>query len=163
MQQNFLSSLGFSFKLSRLPNTSFFIQSVNIPGVSIGIVDQPTPFKTLHLAGDKIEYDTFDVTIKMDEKLESFVEIYDWMKGLSHPEDFSQFKQLKDSQYSLYSDGTLLIFNSNSQPILEFSFSDMFPVSMSSISMDVSSAEPIFVTSSITFKHNGFKIKRLNG
>ena len=37
--KNFLSPLGFRFTIKKAPNLNFFVQSVNIPTLSLGTVD----------------------------------------------------------------------------------------------------------------------------
>jgi len=71
MQQNFLSPNGFRLTIKRLPNVSFFVQAAIIPGLSMGVTDSPSPFKNMKFAGDKIHYDTFSVTIRLDEYMNS--------------------------------------------------------------------------------------------
>ena len=64
---NFLSPIEFKLVLDRLPNVVFFVKSATIPGISAGSTDRPTPFKTLHEPGDKLQYDDLTVSIICDE------------------------------------------------------------------------------------------------
>ena len=163
MQQNFLSPTGFRFSIKRLPNVSFFIQSAQIPGLSMSPIEYATPFKTLAFAADKIQHETFTVTIRLDEYMASYNEIFDWMIGLTKPENFNQFKNLKNSDYGLYSDATLIILDSRQNPGLEVTFKDIFPVNLSSIQMDTTQSDINYITCDITFEHNGHEVKRIGG
>ena len=40
----FLSPVGFNFNIRKLPNTNYFVQAVNLPGVQLG----ETPFCLLY-------------------------------------------------------------------------------------------------------------------
>lgn len=163
MQQNFLAPTGFRFSIKRLPNVSFFIQSAQVPGLSMSAIEYPTPFKNLTFAADKLIHETFTITVRLDEYMDSYNEIYDWMVGLTKPENFNQFKDLKNSEYGLYSDATLIILDSKQNPGLEVTFKDIFPVSLSSIQMDTTQADINFITCDITFEHNGHEVKRIKG
>lgn len=44
---NFLSPLGFKFVLARAPNLNFFVTDVNLPSITLGFIETPTPFKIL--------------------------------------------------------------------------------------------------------------------
>jgi hypothetical protein len=162
MQQNFLSPLGFAFKIGRLPNVEFFVQGASVPGVSMGTTTSPTPFKSIHLAGDKLEYDPFTVTLRVDENMHSYEEILNWMIGLAKPSSFDEYKGLKNSDDGLYSDASLIILNSNQNPNIEFSFKKVFPTSLSNINMDVTAQGIVYVTCEVTFQHNGFELHRLH-
>lgn len=162
MQQNFLSPLGFAFKIKRLPNVEFFVQGASVPGVNMNETTSPTPFKNIHLAGDKLEYDPFTITIRVDENMHSYEEILNWMVGLTKPSSFEQYKALQNSDDGLYSDASLIIFNSSQNPNVEFSFEKVFPTSMSNINMDVTAQGIMYITCEVTFQHNGFKLHRFN-
>ncbi len=162
MQQNFLSPSGFAFKIKRIPNVEFFIQGATIPGLTMNETMSPTPFKTIHLAGDKLESDPFTVTIRIDENMNAYEEIMNWMVGLTKPSSFDQYKALQNSDDGLYSDASLIVLNSSQNPNVEFSFKKIFPISMSSISMDTTVQGITYVTCEVTFQHNGFELHRFN-
>lgn len=162
MQQNFLSPLGFAFKIKRLPNVEFFVQGASLPGMSMGSTTSPTPFKSIHLAGDKLETDPFSVTIRVDENMYAYEEILNWMWGLTKNNSFDQYKALQNSDDGLYSDASLILLNSSQNPNIEFSFKKVFPISMSNINMDVTAQGITYVTCEITFQHNGFELHRFH-
>lgn len=160
MQQNFLSPTGFKFTIKRLPNVSFFVQAATIPGISMNVTESPTPFTSIYFTGDKLTYDQFTVTVRVDEYMDSYNEIFDWMIGLAKPESFDQYKNLKNSTDGLYSDATLTVLNSRKNPAIEVSFKDMFPVSLGAIELDATESDVNYKTCDITFQHNGHSIKR---
>lgn len=50
-QQNFLAPNGFRFNMKRLPNISFFVQNINIPGLNMNADETPNPFTTIYRVG----------------------------------------------------------------------------------------------------------------
>lgn len=163
MQQNFLSPTGFRFLIKKLPNVSFFVQSVNIPSISLTPIEYPTPLKTLSFANDRLNHEPFSITIRVDEYMDSYNEIYDWMIGLTHPKSFDQYKNLAKSEEGLYSDASLVILDSRQNPGLEVVFRDVFPISLGQISLDTTSPTITYPTCEITFEHNGHEVKRIKG
>jgi hypothetical protein len=161
IQQNFLSPTGFRFSIKRLPNVSFFVQAATIPGLSMGVTDSPTPFKTIHFAGDKLQYEQFNITVRVDEYMDSYNEIFDWIVGLSKPQSFDQYKSLQQSDDGLYSDATLTILDSRKNPGIEVTFKDMFPISLGSIVLDTTETDVNYKTCDITFQHNGHTVKKI--
>lgn len=161
MQQNFLSPIGFRFTIKRLPNVEFFIQGATVPGINMSPTLSATPFKTLRFAGDKLEHETFTVTVRLDEYMESYNEIFNWMVGLTKPDSFDQYKNLKGSDNGLYSDASLIILDSKGNPGIEVHYKDVFPVSLSTINFDTTQTDVNYATCDITFEHNGHTVKKI--
>lgn len=149
---NHLSPIEFDFTIKRLPNVSFAVQAVNLPGMNIGVTEQPTPFMTINRHGDKATFDELTITIILDENMESWKEIYEWMVGLTSTDTFDQHKTLKESEFGLYSDASLLVMSNSKNPNREFMFRDMFPISLGSIQMDTRAQDVDYATCDITFK-----------
>jgi hypothetical protein len=160
-QQNFLSQNGFRFNVKRLPNISFFVQSVNIPGVTMSADETPTPFNTMYRVGDRLTWDDLTLTIRSDEDLEAFSEIFDWMVAATKANGFAGYEALVDSDDGVYSDATLTILNSkkNSNKIL--TFRDMFPITLGAINMDVTTSDITYSTFDVTFKYNTYTLGSL--
>ncbi len=85
----------FKIFLPIFPTTEFFVVRANIPGVTLGQASQFTPFVDLAVVGDKLQYDNFNMTFMVDEQLQNYMEMYNWVKNIGFP--FSgkdQFNQL---------------------------------------------------------------------
>ena len=159
MQQNFLSPIGFRFTIKRLPNVSFYVQAASVPGMSMNSTVVPTPFKSLHFAGDKIEHEVFSVTVRLDEYMNSYTEIFNWMVQLAKNESYDQYKNLKSSDDGLYSDASLIILDSRGNAGVEVHLKDIFPISIGSINFDTTQSDVNYVTCEFTFEHNGHEIR----
>ena len=77
--RNFLSTGGFKFILNRIPKVSFFANQAEIPGISLGVSNQPTYLKDIDIPGDKLEYEDFRLTFLVDENLENYMQIQKWI------------------------------------------------------------------------------------
>ena len=60
----FLSPLGFDFRIRKLPTVNYFVQSVNLPGVQLGEAQIPTPFITVPIPGDHMSFGDLIVTFR---------------------------------------------------------------------------------------------------
>lgn len=161
IKQNYLSPVEFRFVIKRLPYTTFFTQSVSLPGVSINPVEQSTPFKNLYFTGDKLLYDQFTVNFRVNENMDNYMEIYNWMVGLSFPENFEQFANLDDSQDGLYSDASVLVMNSGRNPNILYKFKDIFPINLSNLDLDTTVADIDYVPANVTFQIGSYDIEVL--
>jgi hypothetical protein len=162
---NFLSPLGFKFTLLRFPNVNFYVTDVNLPSLSLGSAQVSTPFKTLEFSGDHLEYGDLQITFMVDEDMQNYLEIYNWITAISYPESFTQYKALKDKpkgdKEGIYSDATLYILNSSMMPNIEVSFQDIFPVSLGDMSFTSKDSDVNYITNTVTFKYKIFKVKKL--
>ena len=53
---DYASPIQFRFKMTKLPNVEFFVQSANIPGITLGETSIETPLKDIPIPGDKVTY-----------------------------------------------------------------------------------------------------------
>ena len=162
---NFLSPLGFRFKLKRAPNLNFFITDVTLPSISLNSIELPTPFKSISISGNKLEYGDFNISFKLDEDMSTYFEIYDWLIAIGFPESFTQYKGLKEAQKGttnqLLSDATLTILTSDMVPNIEVTFEDLFPTSISNIDFTVSDNDVNYLNATVSFKYKIFHVKKV--
>ena len=175
--RNYMSPLGFNFILTKTPKVDFLCQSANIPQISMGTAIQPTYLKDIAVPGDKVLYDDLRVRFLVDEQMENYLSIYNWMTGLGYPENAGQFRQLKkddlrtdasvsddaDPRYFEFSDATLQILNSNYKPSVLVNFKDAFPTTLSTLDFDVSTRDYAYFTAEVSFKYTIFTITDPNG
>ena len=81
-QLDYSSPTQFRFILNQIPKVQFFVQTANIPGISLGEAVIPTPYKDIPYVGDKVTYESLNVQFLVDEHLENYIEIHNWMVGL---------------------------------------------------------------------------------
>ena len=175
--RNYMSPLGFKLILTKTPKVDFLCQSANIPQISMGTAIQPTYLKDIAVPGDKVLYDDLRVRFLVDEQMENYLSIYNWMTGLGYPENAGQFKQLKkddlrtnasvsddaDPRYFEFSDATLQILSSNYKPSVLVNFKDAFPTTLSTLDFDVSTRDYAYFTAEVSFKYTIFTITDPNG
>lgn len=163
--QNYLSVIGYNLILYRAPHIEFFVQEATVPSLSLPKVDYPNPFVNLPLAGDHIDYGQFEVQIIMDENLEGYQEIHNWMTGLGFPKDFSQYKELAEKDKDalrgegIFSDIALTMLTSLKNSNVQFNFRDAWPTSISGWEMSNSIEDVMYATCTITFAYAYFDIE----
>jgi hypothetical protein len=166
--QNFLQGSKFSLSFQRLPYIQWFIQSINIPGISAGTATQQTPFIDAPIPGDKMVYERLTVEFALDEPLWSWTSVNDWIKGLTFPESFEQYRNLSMQQriqmqtsQPQYSDAILTIMTNKNNPILQLLFTQMFPVSLSGIQMSTKEPATTILTATVELAYTGYQINRM--
>ena len=166
----FLSPLGFNFSIKKLPNTNYFIQSVNVPSVQATDVVVPTPFTNIPTIGDRLNYSEFQLSFKVDEDMTNYIELYDWLLQLHFPEDFAQSKNIYQKQNNVdfladgpYSDATLTILNSAMNPNKEVVFEDCYPIALSDLQFSTTAASVDYIECQATFRYRMFRILNMRG
>jgi hypothetical protein len=161
MITNYLSPLEFIVIVKRLPNVQFYTQRTIIPNISVAPIEYSTPFKPVYQTGDRLQYSELNFTFILNEDMSNYIEIYDWMKGTSFPENFNQYKQLEESNNGIKSDISIKILNSNKNPTIQVDYYDCFPTDLSEITLDTTQTDVVYPEATATFRYNYFAITKL--
>ena len=90
----------YRFAIERLPDLTFFVQSVTTPNVTGGIAGQANPFAVINHPGERLTYGQFTVTYLVDASFKTYFSLYYWMKGYGFPHDFDEVKRFRAKQLS---------------------------------------------------------------
>jgi len=161
MITNYFSPLEFIVSVKRLPNTEFFTQRTQIPGVSAAPIVNPTPFNNIFETPDKLTYDNFNFSFIIDEKMNNYLEIYNWIKGVTFPQNFDQFKTINESKEGRFSDISVLVLNSSKNPSINITYRNCFPISLSEITLDTTSSDLVYPEATVTFQYDYYEIEQL--
>lgn len=162
--KNMLSPVGFRFNVNRLPEMNFFVQSVTLPGITMGGTEQPTPLRQVPIPGDRVTYSELDVSFKIDEDMINYISIFNWIRALGFPDDTEQYQQLdSESQLTggIYSDGNLIILSSAMNPNIRIDIFDMFPISLSPIEMNTRDTSIEYLEATVSFRFLNYDFVRL--
>lgn len=163
--KNFLSPLNFRFQLKKAPHVNFFIQKVNIPSINLISPEPNNPFVKTPIPGEHLNYGDLDITFKVDEDLQNYLEIHNWIKGLGKPQNFDQYKELQDKpSYTgegIYSDISIILMSSSKTPNYEITYTDCFPTSLSGIIFSTTENDVNYVEANVKFKYTYFEITNI--
>ena len=95
-QLDYASPTQFKFSINQLPKVEFFTTACNIPGITLGETSMGTPFKDIPIIGDKLTYEQLTISFIVDEFLENYRELHEWLTGIGFPKDRKQFKDFND-------------------------------------------------------------------
>ena len=163
----------FKLNFERLPNVTFFCTKANFPGVSTSPIPHYTPFVDLYIPGDKLVYDNFEIEFLIDEDFIGWKSIHDWLRGMTFPTDFKEYRDLKKlnrfpqtTSHELhekpqYSDAMLTIYSNMNNAHLRIKLIDIFPITLSSIDFDSESNADDILMGRATFKFSYYDIERI--
>ena len=162
--RNFLSGVAFKFNLTKFPKVDFFSNSARIPELSLELTQQASYLKNIAVPGERLTFGDFTLRFLVDENMENYLAVYNWLTGLGFPETTKEFAEIiKDSDgqrdpKEAFCDGSLRILNSNYREVAKVKFKDLFPVSLSSLDFDATNTDVQFFTAEATFKYTLYKL-----
>ena len=163
--RNFLSGVGFKFNLTKFPKVDFFSNSARIPELSLELAGQSSYLKNIDVPGERLTFGDFTLRFLVDENMENYLSVYNWLKGLGFPESGKQFKDITTDSDGIrdpkeaFCDGTLSILNSNYREVAKVKFNDLFPVSITSLDFDATNTDVQYFTAEATFKYTIYDLK----
>ena len=168
---------------NRIPKTTWFCTAANIPGITLGEATYPTPMADMFVTGDKLTFETLNITFLVDEELQNYRELWEWLVGIGAPKQHPQWTEaltkgdglttsftavgsdddmtVRDAavnkatstEKNLYSDANLIIYSSKNQPKVEVKFSDMFPTSLSGLDYTQEATDVEYFKATASFRY----------
>ena len=166
----------FRFSILKIPNTEYFIQEVNLPGIAFsGDAVLNTRFTSLNMMGDTVNYEPLEISFSVQENLSNWREIHDWMVGIGFPENTAQFADaISDATATrtsvpsrtanvstLQSDATLMIMTNKNNPTVKVNFKNVYPTSLSGVSFDTKDTDAQNLTATMTMNYDYYNLEVL--
>ena len=179
---DYASPTQFKFGIHQLPKVEFFTLSANVPGISADTVTQPTPYKDIPIVGDKLNYENLSITFLVDEYLENYISLHNWMTGIGFPTDRQEFRTFRDvtsntpasgktpptdlvgkaiPDRALYSDAYLMVLSNKNNAIVEVNFQNIFPISLGGLDFTQNVTDVEYVTATADFAYQIYEINTL--
>lgn len=161
--KSFLPNNKYQFVIDRLPNLVFFLQAVNIPDITLGTITTSNPYVQLPTPSNQLSFESLTLNYVVDENMESWFEIYNWMTNLGNPESSNKIGNLTGlpgSRNSITSDASLLVKTNSNNSNIKFTFFDMFPTTLGGIQLTSTEGQE-FITSTITFTYSHYKAQKI--
>ena len=160
---------------NRLPKTTWFCTAATVPGIQLGEASYSTPMTDMMVTGDKLTFETLNITFIVDEELQNYRELWDWLVGIGAPKKHSQWRTILDSgdgavrsfgtpdtdsrtkttfdESNLYSDSTLIVYNSKNVAKVNVNFKNMFPTSLSALEYSQEATDVEYFKATATFRY----------
>ncbi len=181
---DYASQTQWRLAFNRVPKTTWFCTTANVPGITLGEAQYATPMSDMFIAGDKLTFETLNITFIVDEELQNYRELWEWITGIGSPVKHTQWSDVlskgdgltttfsaigtddqldsrtasvmqggTSTESNLYSDSTLIVYNSKNIPKVEVKFKNMFPTSLSSLEYSQESSDVEYFKASASFRY----------
>ncbi len=172
----------FKFGIHQLPKVEFFVTSCNLPDISLSSGSFQTPYKDIPIPGEKLTYSALTISFLVDEYLENWLTLHDWITGLGFPEKRSQFSKFRDQtsntpagggtpsvdrigaaspDKALYSDAYLMVLSNKNNPVVQVDFQDVFPTALGGLSYNQQETDVTYMSVAATFEYKLYTITTL--
>ena len=161
--RSFLSNNKFDFVLKRIPNFTFLVQGVNLPGLTLQSGSINTPFSAVSIPGNQITFGSLSLTFMVDEDMQSWYELYNWIVQLGNPKGYNKVGTLTGkpgSVTSTTSDATLYVKTNSNNPNFQFNFIDVYPTELGEMSFATTDNQE-FITSTATFNYGYYEAVKI--
>lgn len=163
---NYLQPNGFRVVVNRrdFPNLQFYAQSVSHPDTNLPATEvafsriQGVPF-----LGDAVEYGVLQMDVLLDEDMNSYRELYNWINAAvtqdikMGADTLATGKEPVQAPASYY-DMTLAILSSHNNINRQFTYVNAFPTSVGQIQFSATTEEQ-FLSFPVTFRFDYFNFK----
>jgi hypothetical protein len=151
-----------SFKLSidrkHYPNLELFCQSVLHPSMSLNPIEVPIKrLGSIPFAGDKLTFGELTAIIIVDENLNAYTEMYNWMDRLVDTNDRTPLNRTAEVPPT-YSDVSLSILSSHNNTTRVIKYLDCIPTSLGDMALESTSGDIQFITFPVTFRFSYFQL-----
>ena len=183
-QLDYASPTQFRFGIHQLPKVEFFTVSANLPGVSVPTTTLATPFTDISIMGEKTEFENLTISFIVDEYLENYITLHNWLTGIGFPKSRSQFSTFRDTtsktpdsqkgvstdigdvkqstpDKAMYSDAFLMVLSNKNNPIVEINFHNIYPASLSGLNFTQTATDVEYMTATAEFAYQIYEITTL--
>jgi hypothetical protein len=147
MNSNLLSLTGFKLQIHTVDfkYTQYFAVSASFPAVSLPEVTTGFKNQAGFVSGDKLAFDTLNIRVAIDENLESYNEIFNWLRHNT------QHDKLK------FYDMTLCFLTNHNNVGRKVKFANAFPTSLGGIEFSVQQSDVEYATVDVGFRYDYFE------
>ena len=169
----------FRFQCVKIPKVEFNTIQCNVPGITLTELVQPTRLQQIRIPGNDLTFEDLTIQFIVDEDLETYTQIHDWMAALAQMDSDDKYRALitegKDrmplSQQqasmdagrpgiatpdgAIFADAKLTILTSRFISKIEINFQDIYPKSLSALDYNQNLTDTEYLIATCTF---GYKI-----
>ena len=169
----------FKFQTTKLPRVEFNCIQANIPGITLTEIQQPTRLIPIKIPGNDLTFENLNITFIVDEDLTNYRSVHDWMAGLAQMDSDEKYRALiSDGQDrmprsqqnnstdagrvtsatndgAIFSDSKLIILSARNTPLVELTFTDCYPKSLSALEYNQNATDVEYLLATVSF---GYKI-----
>jgi hypothetical protein len=157
---NLLQPTAFKITIDRqhYANLEFFAQSVLHPAMTLNAIEVPYQrVGSIPFAGDKLVFGEVSAIVIIDEDMNAYVEMYNWMKRLVETNQVNPLDR-NDTNPTTFADVTVSVLSSHNNPTRSIKYVDCVPTLLGDVSFEATSGDIEYLTFPVSFRFSYFTI-----
>lgn len=157
---NYLQPTSFKITIDRknFPNLEFFCQDFTHPGMIMNAVEVPyQKIQSIPFIGDKLTFNELLANIILDEDMQAYNEMYNWMRTNLDNNENSRL-EASGVRPPTVSDITLSILSSHNNQTKQVRYIDCMPVALTDIQFQSTAGGTEFITFGASFRFSYFEL-----
>lgn len=156
---NYLQPTSFKLLIDRkhYPNLEFFAQSVSHPSMQMTGVESRYQKIAVPLPGDNLQFSELTADIILDEDMNSYTEMFNWMRRNLDNITFNPLSRTSRDGAS-YADITLSILSSHNNQTRQVKYLDAIPTELGAIQFQSTSGGTEYLTFQASFRFTYFEL-----
>lgn len=147
---NFLSPNGFTFVIAKLPELTYYCQTISVPSMEVPPAELATPFSDVAIRGERLVFNQLDLQFIVDSQLSNYKSMHAWMtSGLLNQDILDR--------HEIFSDGTLSILSPNNDIVASIRFTDMVPIGLGEMNFANNNQDVSYITCTASFRYSAFE------
>ena len=137
--------------------------------------------KQIPIQGDELTFENLSISFLVDENLQNYKELHDWLIGIGFPQSRQQFKNFRSQTANrpgatrgnsqdigdvqpatpispMFSDGTLTILSNKNNPVVEVRFEELSPVALGALTFDQEATDVQYLKATADFNYKYYEI-----
>jgi hypothetical protein len=156
---NYLQPTNFKLVIDRknFGNLEFFAQTVQHPSISITPAELPYKRANIYEAGDKVSFGELGATIILDEDMNSYIEMYNWIERLLEQKNRTPTAKTSSLLPST-ADITVSVLSSHNNGNKKIRYIDCIPTLLGDINFEATTDTIQYLTFPVSFRFSYFTV-----
>tara|TARA_B110000908_G_C9982074_1_gene325934 strand:- start:7 stop:549 length:543 start_codon:yes stop_codon:yes gene_type:complete len=160
---NLLQPTQFKLIINRknFPNLEYFCQTIQLPSMDVPAADLPySRLSAVPISGDKLSFGTLECMVIVDENLNAYKEMFDWLQRIVQTNEASGLDRSRnnDTTAPTVADITVAILSSHNNTTRTIRYIDCIPTSVGSLSMEATTGDTIPISLPVSFRFSYFEL-----
>jgi hypothetical protein len=155
---NHLAPTSFKLVIDRrnYPNLEFFAQMIQHPGAAMTAAEFPVPrLSSVSQTGDKLTFSELTCMIILDEDMNAYTEMYDWMQRIVNT---NRNPATARDGIPTEADITISILSSHNNGNKQIRYIDCVPTAVGDINFEATADDAPYIVFPTTFRFSYFEI-----
>ncbi|MDA7701651.1 hypothetical protein N8864_04330 [Gammaproteobacteria bacterium] len=160
---NLLQPTQFKLIINRknFPNLEYFCQSIQLPSMDVQAADLPySRLSAVPIAGDKLSFGTLECMIIVDENLNAYKEMFEWLQRIVQTNEASGLDRSRnnDTTAPTVADITVAILSSHNNTTRTIRYIDCIPTTIGSLPMESTTGDTTIIALPVSFRFSYFEL-----